>query len=148
MWVVLPGTRVLRGLPRRLLPISGALFYLGCWNDSLRRVVFFKCRENLMVPRSTPPDLMTTTGVHLGSDIPQSLQVREGPDLTPHFIQPICQAPFQQLARLFTQLLSLSSSASSVARWPNQSKSQLCHPHVALWGLQPSLTFSASVLAT
>lgn len=93
MWVVLPGTRVLRGLPRRLLPISGALFYLGCWNDSLRRAVFFKGRENLMVPRSTPPDLMTTTGVHLGSDIPQSLQVREGPDLTLHFIQPTLPSP-------------------------------------------------------
>lgn len=96
-WVVLPETRVLRSLSRRLLPLSGAPFYPGYWNDSLRRVVFFRGHENLMAPRSAPPDLMIMTGVYLGSDIPQSLQIQKGPDqnhlLTPQSVQPALPSP-------------------------------------------------------
>lgn len=45
--MVLPRTRVQRGLPKRRLPFPGISFNLGCWNDSLRRMVYCRGCKNL-----------------------------------------------------------------------------------------------------
>ena len=104
-----------------------APFPSGCWNDSLGRVVFSRgMRPWLMVPRWAPSDLITTAWVHLGSDVPQSLQTQEDPDqnhlLTPHSTQSALPHPFPAAGKVIhPTVVCLPSSASDVAVQPSRS---------------------------
>lgn len=69
--VVLPRTRVQRGLPKRLLPFPGISFNLGSGMIASEEWFIVEAvRTLLMVPSCIPPDFMTTAWVHPVSEVP------------------------------------------------------------------------------
>lgn len=111
--VVLPRTRVKKGLLKRHLPFLGVSFNLGCGNDSLRRMVYCRSCKNLADGSQLHTSRLHDHGLgppNVRSPLvpPNSGQSKSEPSPYPTLHPVSSSSPIQQPARLFTQRLSVS----------------------------------------